>query len=140
MKYINYGSQTIDSKDIKSVTKVLKSKFITQGNQIPIFEKKINKFFGGKYSVAVSSGTAALHLSMIALNLKKNDVVITTPITFLATATAVINAGCKLFLSDINLVNFTIDAEILEKNLRKLKKKKSKLCCSYSSRLCRISL
>ena len=123
MKYINYGSQTIDSKDIKSVTKVLKSKFITQGNQIPIFEKKINKFFGGKYSVAVSSGTAALHLSMIALNLKKNDVVITTPITFLATATAVINAGCKLFLSDINLVNFTIDAEILEKNLRKLKKK-----------------
>ena len=122
MKHINYGSQTIDKKDIKSVVKILKSKTITQGNQINKFEKKINQIFGGRYCVALSSGTAALHLSLLSLNLKKKDLVITTPITFLATATSIINSGCQIFLSDINLNNFTIDTDILEKNLIKLKK------------------
>ena len=126
MKHINYGSQTIDKKDIKSVVKILKSKTITQGNQINKFEKKINQIFGGRYCVALSSGTAALHLSLLSLNLKKKDLVITTPITFLATATSIINSGCQIFLSDINLNNFTIDTDILEKNLIKLKKIKKK--------------
>lgn len=126
MKNINYGSQTIDEKDIQSVSEVLKSKLITQGNKVSDFEKRIKQFFGGKYCVALSSGTAALHLSILALNLKKTDIVITTPITFLATATSIINSGCKIFLSDINLVNFTIDTKILEKNLIKIKNKKKK--------------
>ncbi len=122
MNIINYGLHTICNEDINSVVKVLKSNFLTQGNQVNLFEKKISSLFGNKYSVAVSSGTAALHLSMIALNLKKTDIVITTPITFLATATSVINAGYKLFLSDINLNNFTIDTNILEQNLKRLNK------------------
>jgi len=126
MKNINYGSQTINENDIKSVSKILRSKTITQGIQVDLFEKKINQLFGGKFCVALSSGTAALHLSILALNLKKNDIIITTPITFLATATSIINAGCKIFLSDINLTNFTLDTNILEENLKKLKKLKKK--------------
>ena len=71
MKNINYGSHTINENDIKSVSKILRSKIITQGIQVDLFENKIKQSFGGKYCVALSSGTAALHLSILALNLKK---------------------------------------------------------------------
>ena len=101
MKNINYGFQTIDEKDIQSVSEVLRSKLITQGNKVSDFEKRIKNFFGGKYCVALSSGTAALHLSILALNLKKTDIVITTPITFLATGTSIINSGCKILCIDV---------------------------------------
>ena len=97
MKIINYGFQTINENDIKSVSKILRSKLLTQGSQVDLFESKIKQLFGGRFCTVVSSGTAALHLSILALNLKKNDIIITTPITFLATATSIINAGCKVF-------------------------------------------
>ena len=68
---IPYGKHNINAADIKSVTKVLKSDFITQGKQIEIFEKKIKKYLGVRFAVAVSSCSAGLHLAAKAINLKK---------------------------------------------------------------------
>ena len=125
MRNISYGKQTINREDIKAVSKSLSSRFITQGPLVQKFEKKLSNYFGSKYCLALSSGTAALNLALLSLNLKKNDIVMTTPITFLASASCIINAGCKIFLVDINDKNFTIDVELLEKKLKKLKTKKN---------------
>ena len=73
---INYGKQSIDQQDIDDVTKVLKSNFITQGNEVGKFEKLLSNKFGAKNCVVLSSGTAALHLLGIALGWKKNDIII----------------------------------------------------------------
>ena len=71
---INYGRQFIDSKDIKSVTNVLRSNLLTQGPEVKKFEYKLKKFLGAKYTCALNSGTAALHLACLALDLKKGEI------------------------------------------------------------------
>ena len=83
---IPYSKQNIADDDIKSVVKVLKSKILTQGKEVIKFEKNIAKFVGSKYSIAVSSASAALHLSCLALELKKNEILWTVPNTFIASA------------------------------------------------------
>ena len=127
MKNFYYGSQTINNQDIKVVSQTLKSRLITQGPNLVKFENNLLKYFGSKYCLAVSSGTAALHLSVLSLNAKKNDIIITTPITFLASAACIAYSNCKIVLVDINLSNFTIDVEKLEKKLVELKKNKKKI-------------
>ena len=77
---INYGKQSIDKKDIQSVIKTLKSDFLTQGPRINEFETKIKNYIGAKYCCAVNSGTAALHLAILALNVRPKDILLTTPI------------------------------------------------------------
>ena len=74
MKILPYSRQKIDSHDIKEVTKVLKSNFLTQGNKVPEFEKKISKKIKVKYAIASNSGTSALHIACLSLNLKKGFV------------------------------------------------------------------
>lgn len=123
MKSIYYGRHTINKSDVNEVLKILKSESLTQGKEVNKFENNLKKYFGARYCVAVSSGTSALYSSLQALNFSSRDIVITTPITFLATGTSIIHAGYKIFLSDINLKNFTLDPNILEVNLKKLKKK-----------------
>ena len=71
MNIFSYSKQTISKKDIKSVTKILKSNFLTQGPTIEKFENKIKKFVKSKYAVAVNSATSGLHLSCLSLGLKK---------------------------------------------------------------------
>ena len=85
---INYGKQFIDQNDIRAVVKVLKGDWLTQGPQVKKFEKLLNSKFGTKHSTVLSSGTAALHLAAIALGWKKSDIILTTPISFLATSFA----------------------------------------------------
>ena len=68
---INYGKQFIDRRDIKSVTNTLQAKLLTQGPKVQFFEKKLSKFLGAKHTIALNSGTAALHLACIAIGLKK---------------------------------------------------------------------
>ncbi len=75
MKIINYGKQTIDNFDIKSVVKTLKSNHLTQGPKILEFEKSLNKKFGSKYSIVVSNGTAALFIVAKVLGWKKNIII-----------------------------------------------------------------
>ena len=83
---ISYGKQNIDKDDIKAVTAILKSDWLTQGPVVKKFEKKLIKNFGSQYCSVVSNGTAALHLSGLALDWGTEDIVLTSPITFLATA------------------------------------------------------
>ena len=76
MSMINYGKQYIDNSDIKAVIKVLRGDWLTQGPQVENFERALKLKFGAKYCVALSNGTAALHLSGLALGWKKGDVVL----------------------------------------------------------------
>lgn len=137
---INYGKQSIDKLDIRAVTKVLKSNLITQGYEVEKFERLLSKKFGGRNCVAVSSGTAALHLLGIALGWSKNDIIITTPMSFLATSNAILYSGAKPEFVDINKENFNIDTNLLLKKIIHLKKKKKKvaaiICTDFAGHPC----
>ena len=96
MEYIPYGRQNIDDSDIKSVVDVLKSDFLTQGPKVKEFETEFAKYTGAKYAVSVSNATAGLHVSVLSVGLKKGDRVITTPISFAATANCIRYCGASL--------------------------------------------
>jgi dTDP-4-amino-4,6-dideoxygalactose transaminase len=90
---IPYGRQNITQNDIDAVTKALKSDYLTQGPKIVEFEEAFAKYIGAKYAVAVANGTAALHLCTLALGVTEGGKVITTPITFAASANCVRYCG-----------------------------------------------
>jgi len=117
MKQIPYGRQNITDEDIQSVVKVLKSDLLTQGPKIAEFEKAFTEYIGVKYAVAVSNGTAALHLCALALGVKEGDKVITTPITFSATANCVRYAGGDVVFADIDPNTYLLDINEVEKLL-----------------------
>lgn len=109
MKRIPYGKQHITEEDIQAVIDVLHSDNLTQGPKIAEFEKEFANYIGVKYAVAVSNGTAALHLSAMALNIKPGDKVITTPITFVATANCIRYCGGEVIFADIDPEIFLLD-------------------------------
>ena len=111
MKPIPYGRQNIDSEDINAVIDVLKSDYITQGPVISEFENEFSKYVGSKFSIAVSSATAGLHLSVLSLNLKKGDRVITSPISFAATANCIRYCGAEVWFADIDPKSYLISLE-----------------------------
>jgi UDP-4-amino-4,6-dideoxy-N-acetyl-beta-L-altrosamine transaminase len=119
---IPYSKQFVSANDIKSVVKVLKSDFLTQGKEVPKFENKIKKFVGSKYAIAVSSASAALHLSCLALDLKENDILWTVPNTFVASASCGLHCGAKIDFVDIDENTNNISTHELEKKLKKAKK------------------
>lgn len=121
MKIIPYGKQQISDDDIQAVTNVLRSDFLTQGPAVGEFEQKFAEYVDGAYAVAVSSGTAALHLCTLALNVSKNDKVITSPITFAASANCVHYSGGQIDFADINQETYLIDTDKLEEKLKKAK-------------------
>ena len=100
---IPYGLQDINQADIDAVVEVLKSDFLTQGPQVPIFEKAVSSYCNSKYSIAVNSATSALHIACLALDLRENEIVWTTPNTFVASANCVIYCGAKVDFVDIDL-------------------------------------
>ena len=108
---IPYGRHYIDDEDIAEVIKVLKSDFITQGPKIKEFEDALCKYTGAKYAVAVSSGTAALHLACLASGIGRGDEVITSPITFVASANCVLYCGGIPLFVDIQNDTLNIDPE-----------------------------
>ena len=109
MDKIPYGRQNITQSDIDDVVAVLKSDFLTQGPHIAKFEKNFASYVGAKYSVAVSNGTAALHLNTMALGVKPGDKVITTPITFVASANCVRYCGGEVVFADIDPETYLLD-------------------------------
>lgn len=111
MNPIPYGKQYISEADIEAVEKVLKADFLTQGPQIASFEQQFAKYVGADYAVAVSNGTAALHLCTLALGVEPGQHVITTPITFAASANCVRYCGGSLTFADIDPETFLIDIE-----------------------------
>jgi len=106
---INYGKQLIDKKDIQAVMDTLSSDWLTQGPKVDEFEKALAKYCGSKYAVAVYNGTAALHLANLAIGTNATTNVITTPVTFLATANSVIYADGHPVFGDISEGPFTLD-------------------------------
>lgn len=111
MEPIPYGRQNITDADIEAVIKALKSDYLTQGPRIKEFEDTFAQYVGAKYSVAVSNGTAALHLCAMALNVKPGDKVITTPITFAASANCVRYCGGEIIFGDIDPDTYLLDLE-----------------------------
>lgn len=111
---ITYGHQSIDSNDVKAVVKVLKSDWLTQGPNVAEFENALARYCGTKYAVAVSSGTAALHLAYLAAGLTNGDEVITTPNTFAATTNMLLSVGACPVFCDIRLDTYNIDEKKIE--------------------------
>ena len=125
-KTIFYGKQYIDNEDIKSVTKVLRSNFLTQGPYVEKFENKLIKKTQAKYAVSANSATSCLMLACRAVNIKKNDLVWTSPNTFVSTANAAVHCGAKIDLVDIDLETGNMSIELLKEKLL-LAKRKNKL-------------
>ncbi|VXC13350.1 Pyridoxal-5'-phosphate-dependent protein [Flavobacterium sp. 9AF] len=119
---IPYGKQNITEEDILAVTQALKGDFLTQGPTILEFEKKFSSYIGCKYSVAVANGTAALHLCALALDVDNNSKVITTPITFAASANCIQYCGGEVVFSDIDSNTYLIDIPKIKKLLEQYPK------------------
>lgn len=117
MNSIPYGKQQITQDDILSVVESLKSEFLTQGPLIEDFERNFASYIGCKYAVAVSNGTAALHLSALALGVNESSKVITSPITFAASANCVLYCGGKIIFADIDEKSVTLDINKVRKLL-----------------------
>ncbi len=117
MSFIPYGKQTISEDDIEAVIEVLKSDFLTTGPKVKEFEEKIAYYCGAKYCVAVSNGTAALHLASLVL-LKENDKVLTTLNSFLATSNSILYVNAKPIFVDIQ-EDGNIDLDLCEEELKK---------------------
>ena len=114
---IPYGRQEITHDDIDAVVETLKADFLTQGPQINAFEDAFKEYVNTKYAIAVSNGTAALHLGCLALRLQPGDRVITSPITFAASANSILYCGGIVDFVDICENTYTIDLNLLEKKL-----------------------
>ena len=123
---ISYGRQSINQDDVKSIIKVLKSDFLTQGPVLEKFEQNLKFFFKSKFAVAVSSGTSALNLISNILGWKKKDLVIVSPITFLSSANCILQSGATPHFVDINMQNYSFDLIKLETEIIKLIKKRKK--------------
>ena len=118
-KFIPYGHQWIDDKDIEEVAKVLKTDWITQGPKVKEFEEKVAKYCGTKYGVAVSSGTSALQVAYTAAGIKTGDEVITTPLTFAATSNCLVFNRARPVFADIEADTLNIDPKEIEKKISK---------------------
>ncbi len=109
MKPIPYGRQSITEEDIEALVQTLRSDYLTQGPKINEFEEAFASYVGAKYAVAVSNGTAALHLNCIALGVKPGVKVITTPITFAASANCIRYCGGEVVFADIDPETYLLD-------------------------------
>jgi dTDP-4-amino-4,6-dideoxygalactose transaminase len=117
LKAIPYGKQNITEEDIAAVVEVLKCDFLTQGPKIKEFEEVFANYIGAQYAVAVANGTAALHLNALALGVKPGDKVITTPITFAASANCVRYCGGEVVFADIDPETYLLDIHAVRKLL-----------------------
>ncbi|EKD91618.1 MAG: hypothetical protein ACD_29C00465G0002 [uncultured bacterium] len=120
---IPYGRQTINKDDIDSVTEILKSDWLTQGPTVDKFEQAIAKYVNAKYAVSACNATAALHLACRALDLSHQDILWTSPNTFLASANCALYCGASVDFVDIDPRTFNMCPIALEEKLRDAKKK-----------------
>ena len=124
-KFIPYGKQNITRNDIKSVIKVLKSDYLTQGENIGLFEKALAKRVNAKFGIAVNSATSALHIACLSLGLKENDYLWTTPISFVASANCGRYCGANVDFVDINPDTGLMSISELKQKLEKAAKENS---------------
>jgi dTDP-4-amino-4,6-dideoxygalactose transaminase len=126
MKTIPYGRQYIDSHDIRLVFKALKEDLITTGRYVKKFENKISEFLKVKYAASCNSGTSALHLALMAINLKKNDVIIMPAINFIAVYNMASLMNAKIFLADVDPLTGQMTPKLLLECIKNNKLKKIK--------------
>lgn len=123
---IPYGRQDISQTDIEAVVEVLKSNFLTQGPQVPLFEQAVAQYVGAKHGVAVNSATSALHIACMALRLGRGDWLWTTPVTFVASANCGLYCGAQVDFVDIDPRTYNLCPKALEAKL---------ICAEKSGRL-----
>ena len=137
---ISYGRHNVDQTDIDAVVEVLRGDWLTQGPQVEEFEKVLLEKFDAKYCCAVSNGTAALNLTGLALGWGSGDIVITSPITFLASANCIVYTGATPDFVDIDPVTYTIDPNQLEEKVKvynsRSKKIKAVIGVDYAGHPC----
>jgi dTDP-4-amino-4,6-dideoxygalactose transaminase len=133
---IPYNRQFIDTKDIEAVVSVLRSSHLTQGKIVSEFEKNIKFRFKSKYCIALNSGTAALHLAIKALKIKKDQKIITSPISFISTASSIMMNDLIPTFADIDEKTFTIDPNQTEDAVKKDKKIKAIIGVDYAGHPC----
>ena len=133
MNFIPYGKQYIQQDDIDAVVKTLQSDFLTTGPKVKEFEDALSEYCGAKYVMAVSNGTAALHLASLTL-LKKDDKVLTTPNSFLATSNSILYVGAKPIFVDI-CEDGNINLDICEEQLKKDKTIKAIYTVAFSGKM-----
>ena len=114
---IPYGRQCIDEADIQAVTEVLRSDYLTTGPKSGEFEKLVCQYTGAKYAAAVSNGTAALHAACYAAGIGPGDEVITSPLTFAASANCVLYCGGKPVFADVDEKTYNIDPADIERKI-----------------------
>lgn len=114
---IPYGKQTIDQDDIQAVVDVLQSDFLTTGPKIAEFEQTVADYVGAKYAVAISNGTSALHAACFAAGIGSGDEVITTPLTFAASANCVLYCGGTPVFADVDPKTYNIDPEDIQRKI-----------------------
>ena len=120
---MTYGRQCVDEQDKRAVLEVLESDWLTQGPTIERFEQALCEYFGTTHAVACSSGTAALHLTALALDWGEGDAVILPAITFLATANCCAYVGAEPYCIDIDDTTLTIDPNEVEKHVKRLRER-----------------
>jgi dTDP-4-amino-4,6-dideoxygalactose transaminase len=126
MKIIPYGHQYIDNQDIRLVSKALKEDLITTGRYVKKFENKISQFLKVKYTASCNSGTSAIHLALMAIDLKKNDVIIMPTVNFIAAYNMASLMNAKIFLADVDPITGQMTPEKLLECIKNNKLKKIK--------------
>lgn len=136
-EFIPYGSQWIDEQDIEAVTETLKSDYLTTGPKIKEFEDTFADYVDAKYAVAIANGTAALHAATYAAGIKEGDEVITTPITFAATANSVLYQDATPVFADIDPKTYNIDPESIKEKITE--KTKAIIPVHYTGQPCEMN-
>ena len=112
---IPYGKQDINKADIDAVVGILKSDYLTQGPQVPLFEKTVSDYCGAEFGVSVNSATSALHIACLSLGLGEGDWLWTSPNSFVASANCGLYCGAKVDFVDIDPRTYNLSAKELEK-------------------------
>jgi len=131
---LSYGHQYIDEDDIKAVVEVLRSDWLTTGPKVAEFEKRFAEMVGAKYAVAVNSGTAALHAAAFAAGITSGDEVITTPMTFAASANCVLYCGGRPVFADVEADTLLLDPSFVESKISP--KTKAIIAVDYAGQPC----
>lgn len=132
--YIPYGRQCLDEDDIKAVVDTLQSDFLTTGPKVHEFEQAVCEYTGAKYAVAVSNGTAALHIACMAAGIGDGDEVITTPITFVASANCALYCGATPVFADIDMDTYNISPKSIRERITE--KTKAIVAVHFSGQPC----
>lgn len=134
--YIPYGRQSIDEDDIQAVIEVLKSDYLTTGPKVEEFENRVAEYVGAKYAVAVSNGTAALHIACLAAGIGPGDEVIVSSITFAASANCVLYCGGTPVFADIKADTYNIDPDDIKRKITN--RTKAIIAVDYTGQPCEL--